>query len=153
MRSPKEYVVTIGPFLDGSVDSHIRAVSRLRPEDGMALVMTKSSVGGVTVIHLSGAILFGEESNSLYILVKDLLNKTPQIVLDLNEVTRIDSSGLGTLVALHVSARKLGSDIKLASLGNHAKEVLHITRLETVLEVFGETEGAIASFKVVTTKG
>ena len=145
--------MTIGPFPDGSVDSHIRAVRRLRPEDGMALVITKSRVGGVTVIHLSGAILFGEESNSLYILVKDLLNKTPQIVLDLNEVTRIDSSGLGTLVALHVSARKVGSDIRLASLGNHAKEVLHITRLETVFEIFGETEGAIASFKVATTKG
>jgi len=119
----------------------------------MALVITKSRMDGVTVIHLSGAILFGEESNSLYILVKDLLNKTPQIVLDLCEVTRIDSSGLGTLVALLVSARKVSSDIKLANLGNHAKEVLHITRLETVLEIFGETEGAIASFKVATTKG
>jgi anti-sigma B factor antagonist len=119
----------------------------------MALNITKSRMGGVTVLHLSGAILFDEESKSLIILVKDLLNKTPQIVLDLSDVTRIDSGGLGTLVALYVSARKVGVAIRFANLGNHAKEVLQITRLETVFEIFGTTEEAIASFKVATAKG
>lgn len=119
----------------------------------MALAITKSKVEGVTVLHLSGAILFGEESNSLYLLVKDLLSQTSQIVLDLNDVTRIDSSGMGTLVALYVSARNAGTTIKLAKLGNHAKEVLDITRLVTVFDIYGETEGAIASFKVAMAKG
>jgi anti-sigma B factor antagonist len=119
----------------------------------MALKITKSTVNGVTVIHLGGAILFGEESKSLFLHVKELLNKTPQIVLDLSDVTRIDSSGLGTLVALYVSARKVDGDIKFANLGNHAKEVLQITRLVTVFEIFGKTEEAIASFKVATAKG
>jgi len=119
----------------------------------MALLMTTRKLDGVTIIHLRGDILFGEESSSLFNLVKDLLHKNPQIVLDLTDVTRIDSSGLGTLVALHVSARKLGSGIKLANLGEHAREALHITRLEKVFEIFGDTQGAIASFKVPTAKG
>ena len=90
----------------------------------MALNINKSRVDGVTVIHLSGAILFSEESRSLFIHVKDVLNKTPQIVLDLRDVARIDSGGLGALVALYASARRIGGDIKFANLGNHAKEVL-----------------------------
>ena len=118
----------------------------------MALNITKSVVDRVTVIHLSGAILFGEESESLFIQVKDLLNKTPQIVLDLSDVTRIDSGGLGTLVALYASARKIGGDIKFANLGNHAKEVLQITRLVTVFEIFGKREDAIASFALTTAR-
>jgi len=119
----------------------------------MALNITKSSVDGVTVIHLSGAILFGEESKSLFLHVKELLNQTPQIVLDLSNVTRIDSTGLGTLVALYVSARKVGGDIRFANLGNHAKEVLQITSLVTVFEIFSKTEDAIASFKLTTARG
>jgi anti-sigma B factor antagonist len=119
----------------------------------MALNITKSSVDGITVIHLSGAILFGEESKSLFIHVKDLLNKTPQIVLDLSDVTRIDSGGLGVLVALYASARKVGGDIRFSNLGNHAKEVLQITGLVTVFQIFGKTEDAIESFELTTARG
>jgi anti-anti-sigma factor len=114
----------------------------------MALNITKTKMDGVTVVHLSGAILFGEESRSLSNHVKELLTEGAHVVLDLDGVTRIDSGGLGTLVALLVSARKGGSDVKLAKLGDHAKEVLHITRLTKVFEIYGEKEEAIASFKV-----
>jgi anti-anti-sigma regulatory factor len=51
------------------------------------------------------------------------------------------------LVALYVSARKIGGAIKFANMGNHAKEVLQITKLETVFEIFAKTEDAIASFR------
>ncbi len=113
----------------------------------MALDATTSKVEGVTVVYLSGAILFGEESASLRILVKDLLNKTSQIVLDLGDVTYIDSGGLGTLVALYASARKLGGDVRLARVGRRANEVLQMTKLVTLFEVFDKTESATASFK------
>ncbi len=104
------------------------------------------SIDGIIVVYLSGAILFGEESASLRTRVKDLLNKSRHIVLDLGEVTHIDSGGLGTLVALFVSARKVGGNIKLANLGSRPSEVLKITKLVTVFEVFDKTEDAIASF-------
>ena len=113
----------------------------------MALKTTHSIKDGVIVIRLSGAIYFGEESTSLRVLVKDLLEKSRQIVLDLGDVTHIDSGGLGTLVSLYASARKVGADIKLAHIGNHTRELLQITRLVTLFEVFDTVEEAIASFE------
>jgi anti-sigma B factor antagonist len=113
----------------------------------MALKTTHSSKDGVIVIRLSGAIYFGEESTALRILVKDLLGKSRQIVLDLGDVTHIDSGGLGTLVSLYGSARKVGGEIKLAHIGNHTRELLQITRLVTLFEIFDTVEDAIASFE------
>ena len=112
----------------------------------MALSIANNRMDGVTVVHLTGTILFVEDSISLRVHVNDLLDKARQIVLDLENVTRIDSSGLGTLVAVYVSARKIGGDIKLANLGNHIIEALRITRLVTVFEIFDRTEDAVASF-------
>jgi anti-sigma B factor antagonist len=112
----------------------------------MALNITTRRTDGVIVVYLSGVIFFGEESASLRVFAKDLLNKSRQIVFDLGEVTHIDSGGLGTLVGLYASARKAGGDVKLANLGSHARELLHITKLVTIFEVFNKAEDAIASF-------
>lgn len=112
----------------------------------MVLNITTTRIAGVIVVYLSGALLFGEESESLRILVKDLLNKSRQIVLDLGNVTHFDSGSVGILVAVWASARKVGGDIKFSNLGNHAREVLQITKFSTVFETFGKTEDAIASF-------
>jgi anti-anti-sigma factor len=95
----------------------------------MVLNTTTSKIDGFIVVYLSGDIFFGEESASPRILVKNLLNKSRQIVLDLGNVTHIDSGSVGALVAVYASARKVGGDIKFANLGNHAKEVLQITKL------------------------
>ena len=111
----------------------------------MVLNFTTSRIAGVIVVYLSGAILFGGESASLLILVKNLLNKSHQIVLDLGNVTHFDSGSVGTLVAVCASARKVGGDIKFVNLGNHIKEVLQITKFLTVFEIFDKTEDAIAS--------
>jgi len=113
----------------------------------MALKAIIRKMDGATVVYLSGDILFGEESSYLRALVKNLLNESHEIVFDLGSVTRIDSGGLGTLVGLYASARKLGGDIKLASLHSHANEVLQITKLVTVFEVFDRAEDAAASFR------
>lgn len=112
----------------------------------MALSTTTSLTDGVMVVYCRGAIIFGEESNALRTLVKDLLNKSREIVIDLGGVTYIDSGGLGTLVALYISARKVGGSVKLASVRGHAYEVLQITKLLTIFEVFPEVQNAIASF-------
>jgi len=102
--------------------------------------------GDVAVVYLSGAILFGEESASLRSRVRDLLNQSNQIVLDLKEVGYIDSGGLGTLVALYASARKVGGEIKLSRLGPRANEVLQITKLMTIFDVYDDVDAAVASF-------
>jgi anti-anti-sigma factor len=141
------------PFSHGLTDSHIRAFTRLWGEVLMVLNITTSRIDGVIVVYLRGSMLFGEESASLRILVKDLLNKSRQIVLDLGNVTHFDSGSVGTLVAVCASARKVGGDIKFANLGNHPKEVLQITKFLTVFEIFDRTEDAVASFKRATGTG
>ncbi len=80
------------------------------------------------------------------IAVKELLNKSRQIVLDLGGVTYMDSSGLGALVGLYASARNVGADIKLANLSPRLKDMLRITKLFTVFEVFERAEDAAAAF-------
>src|ERR1700726_1835889 len=148
------------PTLDGTLstccDSSVKVCPSQKPlwrEVLMALNATTRKIDGVNVVYLSGAIFFGEESASLRKLVKELLNKSGQIVLDLGEVTYIDSGGLGTLVALYASARKIGGDIRLARVGRRANEVLQITRLITLFEVFDKTDSAVASFKRVAAAG
>ena len=117
----------------------------------MALSITTTKINETIVVRLSGVIYFGEESAALRLRVKELLANCSQIVFDLAGVTHIDSGGLGTLVALHASARKVGAEIKLASLANHPKEVLQITKLVTVFEIFERAEDATASFKRAAT--
>ena len=66
-------------------------------------------------------------------------------MLDLGDVTHIDSGGLGTLVGLYTAARNVGGDIKLANLGSRVNELLQITKLVTVFDVLDEVEDAVAS--------
>lgn len=116
----------------------------------MALNITTNRIDGVTVVHCSGFLIFGEESASLRILVKDLLKQSRQIVLDLRDVNHIDSAGLGTLVGLYLSARNFGGGIKLADVSSRVNRSLQITKLVRVFEVFDKAEDAIASFKKAT---
>ena len=117
----------------------------------MALGISRSSMSGVEVLHLRGVIYFGEESASLRLCVIELLKSSRQIVFDLAGVTHIDSGGLGALVALYASARKVGGEIKLANLGNHAKEVLQITKLVTIFEIFESAQDGVESFNRTAT--
>src|SRR5712691_5763565 len=94
-----------------------------------------------------GRIVLGEESNALREKVKSLLaGGQKKIVLNMANVTYIDSSGLGTLVASHDSARKQGATLKLANLGSKFKEILQVTKLVTVFEVHDSEAAAIKSF-------
>ena len=78
--------------------------------------------------------------------VKPLLTQSPHVVLNLAEVNYMDSSGVGTLVSLYTSAHGAGGNIKLAGLGSRVKDVLQITKLGTIFEVFDAAENAAASF-------
>ncbi len=112
----------------------------------MALATSTRRIGEVIIVDCAGRIVLGEESTSLRLLVKDLLNKARQIVLDLGDVTYIDSSGLGTLVSLYTSARNAGGSITLARLNSRVIELLQATRLLTVFEAYDTAEKAAAAF-------
>ena len=113
----------------------------------MALKMTSREVDGISVVALDGRIVLGEESNALRECVKNLLaNNKKQIVLNVDNVTYIDSAGLGTLVAAHHSARSQNASLKLSNLGSKFQEVLQVTRLLTVFEVYDSEAAAVRSF-------
>ena len=113
----------------------------------MALQIVEKEASGVTVLELSGRVTLGEESNQLRTKIKDLLGQgKKRLVLDLGNVTYIDSAGLGTLVAGYTSAQSQGADMKLANLTKRFHEQLNITKLVTVFEVFNSVAEATTSF-------
>lgn len=113
----------------------------------MALRMTDREVSGVTVLDLEGRIVLGEESNAFRERVKGLLaNNHKKIVLNMANVSYIDSAGLGTLVATFHSARSQGGTLKLCNLGAKFKEVLQVTKLMTVFDVYDSDMAAVNSF-------
>jgi anti-sigma B factor antagonist len=113
----------------------------------MQLRMSTRSLEGVLVVDCSGRLLFGEESARLRETVKGLLAQDPKVVMNMRDVTFIDSGGLGTLVSLFTSARNAGGAVKLASLSQRVGDLLQITKLFTIFEVFDDEQKAAQSFK------
>jgi anti-sigma B factor antagonist len=113
----------------------------------VALKMNVREVDGVGVVALEGRVVLGEESNALREQVKSMLAAgQKKIVLNMDHVTYIDSAGLGTLVAAHHSARTQGASLKLCNLGTRFQEILQVTKLLTVFEVYDSEAAAIRSF-------
>jgi len=112
----------------------------------MLLKSSTRSQGGVVIIDCYGRIVMGEETAFLRSQVKDLLNRSRQIVLNLADVNYMDSNGLGTLVGLYTSARSVGGEIKLAGLTGRVKDVLHITKLGLIFEFYDTAEEAASTF-------
>jgi anti-sigma B factor antagonist len=113
----------------------------------VALKMTSREVDGISVLTLEGRIVLGEESNALREQVKSMLAAGKRkVVLNMGQVTYIDSAGLGTLVAAHHSARTQGATLKLSNLGKKFQEILQVTKLLTVFEVYDSEAAAISSF-------
>ena len=92
--------------------------------------------GDAAVVKCHGRLVAGT-TEELYQEVKHLLPQTKVVVVDLAELAYVDSTGLGALVRLHVSARKLGREFKLLHLGKQLRNVLKLTNL---LSVFGQVE-------------
>ena len=102
---------------------------------------------GVTVLKLSGRVALGEESEQLRNKVKSLLAEGKnQMLMDLANVTYVDSAGLGTLVSGLSSVQSQGGRMKLANVTKRCRDLLSITKLVTVFEVFDDVESGLASF-------
>ncbi|MFB3851623.1 MAG: STAS domain-containing protein [Acidobacteriota bacterium] len=104
--------------------------------------------GDVTVIQLSGRITLGSGDVKLRDkLVEELEKGKKKIVLDLGEVSFMDSAGLGELVAAYTSAKRHGAQVKLSNLTKKIDDLLDITRLSSVFETYTSTDEAVKSFK------
>jgi anti-sigma B factor antagonist len=114
-------------------------------------VTMKSStrqVNGVTIVDLSGRITLGEGSVILRDTVRDLVGKgQKRILLNLGDVTYIDSSGIGELVSAFTTVRNQGGELKLLNLTKKVHDLLQITKLYTVFDVKDDEAAAVGSFK------
>ncbi len=104
-------------------------------------------VEGVIVVDLSGRIKLGEGSSVLRETVKDLLSKGhKKILLNLGDISYIDSSGIGELVSAFTSVRNQGGELKLLNLTRKVHDLLQITKLYTVFDVKDDETAAIRAF-------
>jgi anti-sigma B factor antagonist len=114
----------------------------------VALTIASREVDGVTVLDLSGRITLGEGSVQLREAVRDLISKGARnILLNLSDVNYIDSSGLGELVSAFTTAKNQGASVKLLGLTKKVKDVLQLTKLYTVFDIYDDEASGIASYK------
>jgi anti-sigma B factor antagonist len=104
-------------------------------------------VENVTIVDLSGRITLGEGSVVLRDTIRDLIAKgDKKILLNLGEVTYIDSSGIGELVSAFTTVRNQGGELKLLNLTKKVHDLLQITKLYTVFDIKDDEAAAIKSF-------
>src|SRR5215467_2261234 len=113
----------------------------------VSLYLTPMHLGDVTLIEAAGRITLGESVASLRDQIHELTsNGRVKIVLNLAQVGYIDSSGLGEMVSAYATVKNRGGAIKLLHLTSRVKDVLQITKLSTLFEVFDDEAKALASF-------
>jgi len=106
------------------------------------------TVGDVTILDCSGKITLGEGTMAVRNKVRDILKSDgKKIVLNLADVNYIDSSGIGELVSTYTTVANSGGQLKLLSLTKKIQELLAITKLLTVFQVFDNEQSALASFR------
>ncbi len=104
-------------------------------------------VDGITIVDLNGRITLGEGSNALRDTIRELVDKgNKKILLNLGEVTYIDSSGIGGLVSAFNLTRSQGGELKLLKVTKKVHDLLRMTKLDTLFDVQDDEAAAIAAF-------
>ncbi len=113
----------------------------------MTLAIASHTVNSVLVIRLNGRITMGEGSVQIREAIRESIdNGENSILLDLGNVNYIDSAGLGELVAAYTTARNRGAQLKLVNLGKKVHDLLQLTKLYTVFDIYDDEAKALASF-------
>ena len=103
---------------------------------------------GVTIVDLSGRMTLGEDTLLLRETIRDLISRERKmILLNLGDVPYIDSSGIGELVSAFTTVKNSGGELKLLNLTKKVRDVLQITKLYTVFDVYLNEAGAIQAFE------
>lgn len=114
----------------------------------MAIFIVEKLVDGVMLMDMRGRITLGPETEMVRSKLKALLDAGyQQIILNLGEVTYVDSVGLGTLISSYISARNAGGNLKLLHLPRGVQQLLQITRLSTVFEIYEDLSLAVKSIQ------
>ncbi len=114
----------------------------------MSVKLTTRQVGDVTVVDAEGRITLGDGATTFRDTVRDLGNAgNKKLLLNLAEVSYIDSSGIGEMVSGFTTITNQGGQVKLLNLTKRVKDLLQITKLYTVFEVFDDEATAVRSYK------
>ncbi len=113
----------------------------------MSVKLTTRQVGDVTVVDAEGRITLGEGASAFRDLIRDLVSKSnKKVLVNLAEVSYIDSSGIGELVSGFTTVANGGGSMKLLNLNKRVKDLLQITKLYTVFEVHDDEASGVRSF-------
>ena len=113
----------------------------------MSATINNRQNGDVVLVDVGGKITLGDGSVAIREAVKKLVaDGNKKIVLNLGDVTYIDSSGIGELVSAFTTVSNSGGNLKLLNLTKRVQDLLQITKLYTVFEVFNDEPSAVASF-------
>ena len=113
----------------------------------MSVKLTNRQVGEVTVVDAVGRITLGEGASTFRDSIRDLAaNGHKKLLLNLAEISYIDSSGIGELVSGFTTVANQGGTVKLLNLTKRVQDLLQITKLYTVFEVFDDEAKAVRSF-------
>jgi anti-sigma B factor antagonist len=113
----------------------------------MSVKLNTRQIGDVSVIDVAGRITLGEGSSALRDNIREMVGKNQKkILLNLGEVSYIDSSGIGELVSGFTTVTNQGGQLKLLKLTKRVKDLLQITKLYTVFDVHEDEAEAVRSF-------
>lgn len=116
------------------------------------LVISKRRIDGVMILDLEGGIRLGEENAYLHNTIRSLVNEgEKRVLLNLAEVTKIDSSGMGEVIAAWTTLQKAGGEVRLLNLTQSVEQLMLMTKLLTVFDTYENEADALASFKPKTT--
>lgn len=108
---------------------------------------TFREVGAVTIVDLQGMLMLGESSAVLRVAMRELLDKQcHKIILNFRDVTEIDSAGIGELVAAFSTVRSKDGQLRLLNPPKKVRDVLKLTQLVKLLDVYEDEESAVRSF-------
>jgi len=111
------------------------------------MTIGQRDIEGITILDLEGRLMAGPDSSLLRERVVEVSNQTRlNIIFNLKRVEFIDSTGLGTMVMSFTTIQKLGGALKLLNLSKRHIELLVLTKLSTIFEVFDDEQEAINSF-------
>ncbi len=113
----------------------------------MSVKLVTRQVGDVTIVDANGRITLGEGSTAFRKIIHELVTKgQKKILINMGDISYIDSSGIGEMVSSFTKINNHGGEVKYFHLGQRVQDLLQITKLYTVFEVFDTEEDAVRSF-------
>lgn len=119
----------------------------------MSLVISARESGNITIVDLRGRITIGAGSDSFQAEMRRLAEPPRNVLVNLAEVTQVDSTGINVLVQSYVTLKRRGGNLKILHATGYVQEVLEVTHLSQCLPIYTDEAEALASFHAQAAHG